>query len=33
MNSNEIKNLVAKSETTVVKFKLSRGGVPADLWP
>ena len=33
MNSEEIKRLVAKSESVVVEFKRARGGVPADFWP
>ena len=33
MDSEEIKRLVAKSETAATEFKRARGGVPADFWP
>ena len=32
-SNDEIKSLVAKSETATVEFKRARGGVPADFWP
>jgi len=32
LKNNDIKRLLAKSETDAVEFKLAKGGVPASFW-